>query len=73
MSDIAALGRGEARSAPLLLTVLETARLLGVGRTTIYELISAGELEFVHIGRAARIPTSEAEAFVDRLRGQRAS
>ncbi len=73
MSDLADPNRLDPQPAPLLLTVLETARLLGVGRTTIYELISAGELEVVHIGRAARIPTSEAEAFVDRLRGQRAS
>ena len=55
-------------SHPLLLTVLEVAQLLGVGRTTVYELIAAGELEVVHIGRAARVPTASVHAYVARLR-----
>lgn len=35
---------------PLLLTVVEAAAMLGVGRTTAYELIAAGQLQVVHIG-----------------------
>lgn len=50
----------------LLLTVREAAALLAIGRTTLYELIGAGELGTVHIGRAVRIPRAELEAFVDR-------
>ncbi|MEY2422457.1 MAG: hypothetical protein QOI95_2524 [Acidimicrobiaceae bacterium] len=38
----------------LLLTVVEAATMLGVGRTKAYELIAGGELQVVHIGRAAR-------------------
>ena len=34
----------------------------------MYELIGAGEVEVVHIGRAARIPLESVERFVDRLR-----
>lgn len=61
---------GEERSGlePRLLTVSDAARLLGIGRTTAYELIAAGELEVVHIGRSARVPTAEVDAFVERLR-----
>lgn len=52
----------------LLLTVSEAAALLGVGRTTAYELISRHELEVVHLGRAARVPLAAVEDLVQRLR-----
>jgi excisionase family DNA binding protein len=39
----------------LLLTPEEAARVLRVGRTTIYGLIKAGELRAVHIGRSCRL------------------
>jgi excisionase family DNA binding protein len=57
----------------LLLTMIEGARVLSVGRTTMYELVTAGEIEVVHIGRAARVPRASIEAFVERLRRQRAT
>ena len=50
------------------MTILDARRLLGVGRTTMYELIGAGEVEVVHIGRAARIPVDSIEHYVGRLR-----
>ena len=51
----------------LLLTVVEAAAMLGVGRTTAYELIAAGELQVVHIGRAARVPLVSVHRYVDGL------
>lgn len=36
---------------PLLTTVNDAAQALSLGRTTIYVLINAGELETVKIGR----------------------
>ena len=59
--------------AKRLLTIREAGEILGVGRTTVYELIANEELEVVHIGRSARIPTAAVDDFVDRLRSQRAS
>ncbi len=53
---------------PLLLTVVEAARLLGVGRSTAYELLASGELESVHIGRSRRVPLAAVEEFVTTLR-----
>jgi excisionase family DNA binding protein len=53
----------------LLLTPAEAAELLGVGRTTIYELMNSGDIPSVRIGRARRIPAADLVAFVDRLRG----
>lgn len=52
----------------LLLSIREAGRALGIGRSKMYELIAAGELETVHIGRAVRVPVDAIEAFVARLR-----
>ncbi len=52
----------------LLLTIPQAAERLGVGRSTVYELTAAGELEVVHIGRCARIPAAALDDFVRRLR-----
>ncbi|MFP5254869.1 MAG: helix-turn-helix domain-containing protein [Acidimicrobiia bacterium] len=56
------------RPAPLLLTIPEAGRLLGLGRSTMYELIGSGEVEVIHIGRAARIPVDSVERLIARLR-----
>jgi excisionase family DNA binding protein len=53
---------------PLILTVEAAARRLGVGRTTLYRLISTGEIETVSIGRLRRVPVDAVRAYVDRLR-----
>ncbi|SFO60958.1 DNA binding domain-containing protein, excisionase family [Geodermatophilus obscurus] len=52
---------------PLLLTPEEAATVLGIGRTTVYALMKAGELHPVHIGRSCRLPRAELERFVGRL------
>lgn len=51
----------------LLLTVKDAQRVLRLGRTKIYALIGAGELDAVHVGRARRITASSLRAFADRL------
>ena len=53
----------------LLLTVAEAARSLGVSRSTVYELIGRGDLEVVHLGRAARVPSESVRDLVGRVRG----
>ena len=53
----------------LLVTPEEAARRLSVGRTTIYELMSSGELQSVNIGRSRRVPVSSLSSFVSRLIG----
>jgi excisionase family DNA binding protein len=62
--------RDSLSSAPttLLVTAREAARMLGVGRTTLYALMNQGQLRPVHIGRSVRIPLAELERFVDTLR-----
>ena len=54
--------------APLLLTIPQAAAVLAIGRTTVYELIGAGDLEAVHIGRSARVPVAALEDYVERQR-----
>jgi excisionase family DNA binding protein len=55
-------------SVVFLLSVAEAAKALNLGRSKTYELIAAGELEVVHIGRCSRVPVDAVEAFVRRLR-----
>jgi len=45
-------------------TPQSAAARLSVGRSTVYELLRAGDLKAVHIGRSVRIPESELSAFV---------
>ena len=56
-------------ATPLLLTVEQAAERLGIGRTLLYALVSAGEIESVQIGRLRRIPADALPAFLHRLRG----
>ena len=51
----------------LLLTPEEAAKVLRVGRTTVYALIKSGDLRPVHIGRSCRIAQAELERYVRRL------
>lgn len=50
----------------LLLRIPEAAARLGLGRSTIYELIQAGDLPAVKIRRAVRVPASRLAAWVER-------
>ena len=51
----------------LLLTPEEAARRLSIGRTTIYALMTSGDLPSVTIGRCRRVPVSALRSFVVRL------
>ncbi len=52
---------------PLCLGIDPSSRRLGVGRSTIYELIKAGKLRTVTIGTRRLIPVAELRAYVERL------
>lgn len=57
------------QTAPLLLRTDEAARLLGVSRSTVYNLIRSGHLPTVHLGprSVARIPREALEDYIRRL------
>jgi excisionase family DNA binding protein len=52
----------------LLLTPQEAGAVLSIGRTKIYELMEAGLLESVTIGRCRRVPAEALAPFVEALR-----
>jgi len=58
-------------TTPLLLSIPDAGRTLGVGRSSAYELIRAGKLRVVHIGRRALVPRAEVERLYAELTGDR--
>jgi excisionase family DNA binding protein len=51
---------------PLLVRVEEAARILSLSRSTIYEMMDAGELPSVRRGSARRIPVAALREWVAR-------
>jgi len=51
----------------LLVRPEDAARVLGVGRTKVYELIRSGALRSVRVGGLRRIPVAALKEFVPRL------
>lgn len=51
----------------ILLTAEEAAEVLGVGKSTVYDLMRMRLLRSVRIGRSRRIPVDACRELVDRL------
>ena len=51
-------------STLVALTIEEAARRLGVGRTTMYALVAAGDVPSVTIGRLRRVPAQALNDYV---------
>jgi excisionase family DNA binding protein len=60
----------EAPTPRLLLRIPEAAKVLGLGRTKIYELIAAGELPVIHVGRAVRVSVTALQKWVEEHHNQ---
>ena len=56
------------RPQPLLISALDAALVLGIGRTTLYELVRSGDLTPIHVRRCVRFSMYEIEQFVESLR-----
>lgn len=71
-ADTSALGPDDPlRASPgRLLRVEEAAEYLAMSRARVYELMAAGEIRSVTIGRSRRIPLSALDDFVTRLRAE---
>lgn len=54
----------------LLLTPVEAAEQLAISRTKIYELMAAGLLRSIHIGRSRRVPVDALGDFIDMMGSQ---
>lgn len=53
---------------PLTVRVADAAQMLGIGKTKIYELIAAREIEVLKLGSATLIVVGSLEAFIERQR-----
>ena len=52
---------------PLLLRVEEAARLLGIGRTRVYDLVRTRALQSVKLFGSRRIPRSSIDTYIAAL------
>ena len=66
-----AAGEPDQRPMVRLVTIATAADWLGLSRSKLYELLAAGELPTVRIGRSRRIAVTDLEAFIDRRRTRR--
>ena len=57
----------------LLLRREDAAERLGIARSSLYQLVMAGEVESVLVGRLRRVPVGALEDFVARLRADAAA
>jgi excisionase family DNA binding protein len=55
-----------------LLTVEQVADILKIGRTTVYELMTSGDLPSITIRRCRRVLRSDLSAYITRLRSEAA-
>jgi excisionase family DNA binding protein len=53
--------------SPDLLTLSQVAERLQVSRWTVYQLIWAGELPSIHIGRCHRVRAKDVDTYVENL------
>jgi excisionase family DNA binding protein len=53
---------------PLLCSVGEACRMLGLGRTKVYELIKQGKLDTVRVGRRRLIVVESIHNYLNELR-----
>jgi excisionase family DNA binding protein len=51
----------------VLLRPERAAEVLGIGRSKLYELLAAGEIDSVRIGRSRRVPVVAVEEYVAHL------
>jgi excisionase family DNA binding protein len=49
---------------PLAVPISEAANILGIGRSTLYKLLDAKELERIKIGRRSVVPVSSLKSYV---------
>ena len=59
--------------APVSVSPEDAGRLIGLGRTKVFELIREGDLRVAKIGRRTLIPVSELHALIGRLTKQEAA
>ncbi len=54
--------------APLTVRIPEACHMTGIGRSKLYELIKAGEIETIKVGSSTLVTVAGLEAFLDKCR-----
>ena len=54
-------------SKPILVSVVEVARMLSIGRTAAWELVRKQKIKSVKIGRTRRVPIVAIQEYIQRL------
>lgn len=60
------LSEGAVFTRPLTVRIREACRLTGIGRSKLYELIAAGEIEVIKIGTITLVPLASLSNFLRR-------
>lgn len=55
--------------SPVTLRIAEACRITGIGRSKLYELIKAGDIEVIKVGRITLVPMASLDALLARGRG----
>ncbi len=54
------------QDCPLVMTPVEAARILGIGRNSIYALLRCGALRSIRVGKLIKIPKAALEEYLQR-------
>ena len=57
----------EVSQIPALWTPVQTAKVLGISRSSLYKILKSGDLESVHNGRSRRIAKTQVDKYVNSL------
>ncbi len=57
---------GERAMRPITVRIREACRITGIGRSKLYELIQAGDLQTIKVGAITLVPLASIDAFLSR-------
>lgn len=55
------------RNVPFMFNPRDTAKILSISRSQVYQLLKTGELESVQIGRSRRISQDQLVRYINKL------
>ncbi|MDC7812369.1 helix-turn-helix domain-containing protein [Sphingomonas koreensis] len=56
------------QNAPLAVRIKEACRMTGIGRSKLYELIAAGDIEVIKVGSMTLVPVDGLREFLEARR-----
>lgn len=57
-------------SLPMLMTVMEMAKVLRIGRNAAYQLVADGRIRTIRVGRGIRVPRNALIQFIEQPQPQ---